>query len=127
MLFRHPNLSLQCLIGIYLFISLCALIAYYTDSKRPSGDPKKKNYHPLAILVAPITFPILLVLSIFFFMLRVLAYGICTVLLICMLILVRKPFILEAIQKTAVRIGDRLMEANMLIVRLFLNPHTNSR
>lgn len=118
---------LKCFLGIYLIITLCAAIAYYADSKRPENDPKKKNYHPLAILFAPITFPILLVLSILLFVLRVFVYGIFTILFILMLILVRKPFILVAIQKIAVRIGDRLMEANMLLVRLFLNPRTNSR
>ena len=127
MLFLHPDVSLKCFIGIYLFITLCASIAYYADSRRSEDDPKKKNYHPLAIVFAPITFPIFLVLFIFLSLLRVLVYGAFTILFILMLILVRKPFILEPMQKIAIRIGDRLMEANTILVRFFLNPWMNSR
>ena len=127
MLFLHPDLSLKCLIGIYLFITLCAFIAHYVDSRRSEDDPKKKNYHPLAIVFAPVTFPIFLVLFIFLFLFRVLVYGVFTILFILMLILVRKPFILEAMQKIAIRIGDRLMEANTMLVRFFLNPWAISR
>lgn len=127
MLFLRPDLSLKCLIGIYLFITLCAFIAYYVDSRRSEDDPKRKNYHPLAIIFAPVTFPIFLVLFIFLFLLRVLVYGVFTILFILMLILVRKPFILEPMQKIAIRIGDRLMEANTILVRFFLNPWMNSR
>jgi hypothetical protein len=43
------------------------------------------------------------------------------------LIIVRKPFILEPIQKIAIRVGDYLMEANTMLVRFFLNPWANSR
>ena len=127
MLFLHPDLSLKCFVGIYLFITHCAFMAYYVDSRRSEDDPKKKNHHPLAIVFAPVTFPIFLVLFIFLFLLRVLVYGIFAILFILMLILVRKPLILEPMQKFAIRIGDRLMEANTMLVRFFLNPWANSR
>jgi hypothetical protein len=127
MLFLHLGTSLKCLFGINLLITACAAIAYYADSKRPANDPKKKNYHPLAIVFAPITFPILFILFIALLLLRALVYGVFTILFILALILIRKPFILEAIQKVAVRIGDRLMEANMTLVRFFLSPQTHSR
>jgi hypothetical protein len=111
---------------MYLIITFCALIAYYVDSRRAEDDPKKKNHHPLAIVFAPMTFPFFLVLFIFLFLLRVLVYGVFTILFILMLIIVRKPFILEPIQKTAIRIGDRLMEANTMLIRFFLSPWANS-
>ncbi|HET6824016.1 MAG TPA: hypothetical protein VFH34_15300 [Anaerolineales bacterium] len=42
------------------------------------------------------------------------------------LIFVRKPFILEWLKKLAVTIGDKLLEANTLLIRLFLGPRTGS-
>jgi hypothetical protein len=110
-----------------LVITACAVLACYVDSKRPDDDPKKKNYQPLAILLAPITFPLLIVLSFSFFILRVLTYGIFMVIFILAMIFLRKPFILEAIRKAATRIGDYLMEANTVLVRFFLNPRMNYR
>lgn len=127
MLFYHLDSFCKGTLGLMAVITACAIFAYYVDSKRPDDDPKKKNYHPLAMLFAPITFPVLFVLSISLFILRVLVYGMFTVLFILALILVRKPFILEALRKIAIRIGDRLMEANTILVKFFLNPRTNSR
>jgi hypothetical protein len=126
MLWLHMDFSFKCCIGVNLFIILCASYAYYVDSKRSKDDPKKKNYHPLAILFAPVTFPILFVLSISLLFLRALVYVTFAVLLILALILIRKPFILEVLQKIAIRIGDRLMEANTLLVRFFLSPWKNT-
>jgi hypothetical protein len=126
MLLLHLDFSFKCFIGVNLFITLCAFLAYYVDSKRPEDDPKKKNYHPLAILFAPITFPVLFVLSISLFMLRVLVYGVFTILFILILLFIRKPFILEAVRKVAISIGDRLLEANTQLLRLFLSPGTNT-
>lgn len=127
MLFLHPDVSLKCFIVINLLITLCALIAYYVDSKRPDDDPEKKNYHPLAILFAPFTFPIFFILYISLFLFRKLVYGAFTILFIGAILLVRKPFILEAIRKVAIGIGGRLMEANTILVRFFLGPWTHPR
>ena len=109
------------------FVLACAMFAYYVNSKRGNDDPKKKNYHPLAIVLAPITFPIVVVLSVSFFLLRVLTYGLFMVLFIFILIFVRKPFILEQLRKMAANIGDRLLEANTILVRFFLSPWKNYR
>jgi len=125
MLSTYWEFSLKCLIVVILLIIMCAAYAYSIDSKRSADDPKKRNYHPLAILLAPVTFPVLLVLSISLFILKVLVYGVFTVLFILALIFVRKPFLLEVIQKIAIRIGNRLMEANTMLVRFFLSPRTN--
>ena len=109
-----------------LAVTGCAMFAYFVDSNRAADDPKKKNYHPLAILLAPITFPILAILSISFFILRVVVYTVFMVLFILALMCIRKPLITEGLQKTATSLGDRLMEANTFIVRLFLRPWTDT-
>ena len=118
----------RCWIGVIVLVIIlmsCALCSYYIDSKRPADDPKKKHYHPLAVLLAPVTFPILLVLSILLFILKVLVYGAFAVLFILALILIRKPFVLEWLRKITVGIGDRLMQANTFLIRIFLRPSTS--
>ena len=109
-----------------LAVTGCAMLAYFVDSQRPADDPKKKNYHPLAIILAPVTFPILAILSISFFILRVMTYTIFMVLFILALMFIRKPLITEGLQKTATSLGDRLMEANTFIVEFFLSPWTDT-
>jgi hypothetical protein len=103
-------------------VTVCAVCAYYVNSRRAADDPKKKNYHPIAIVLTPITFPFVLVLSISFFLLRIIAYGVFMAFFIFVLIFIRKPFILAALQKIATAIGDRLMEANTMLIRLFWKP-----
>ena len=126
MLWFDVNRYCNGVLVLMVIVTACAMFAYYVNSKRPDDDPKKKSYHPLAILFAPITFPFLAVLSVSFFLLRVLAYGIFMVLFIFALVFVRKPFIIQALQKRATGIGDRLLEANTLIIRFFLSPWINS-
>ena len=122
MLFYYLNETCTGVILLMALVTVCALYAYRVDSRRRNDDPKKKNYHPLAILFAPITCPILLVLIVSLFFLRVAVYGIYMVLFILALIFVRKPFILDALRKLATGIGDRLLEANTILIGFFTNP-----
>lgn len=122
MLWQHLTSTFRCVIVVYALVTICALYAYYVDSRRPDDDPKKKNYHPLAILFAPVTFPLFLVFYISIFILRVAAYGVFMVLFIFAMIFIRKPFILDLLKKNALIIGDLLMEANTAVVRIFLRP-----
>jgi hypothetical protein len=111
--------------GILLLIAVvtaCVLYAYFVNSRRAADDPKKKKYHPLAIVPATILSPLILILSVSFFLLRVLAYGVFMVIFIFVLIFIRKPFILAALQKLASAVGDRLLEVNTLLIRFFLKP-----
>src|SRR5574341_2663761 len=112
MLWQHLSFTFQCALVVYALVTICALYAYYVDSKRSDDDPKKKNYHPLAILFAPVTFPVFLLLYVSIFILRVAAYGVFVVLFIFAMIFIRKPFLLELLKKNALIIGDLLMDAN---------------
>ena|SRR5215216_625096 len=114
----------RCWNGILLLMTVvmvCAIYAYSVNSRRPDDDPKKKNYHLLAIFLAPITLPLLVVFSVSIFILRVVTYSVFLVIFIFALILIRKPFILEQLRKTVTFIGDRLLEANTFLIRLFLH------
>lgn len=123
---NYPNFWFHCFITVILLTVTCTALAYFVNSKRPDDDPKKKNYHPLAILLAPITVPFLVIFSVIFFILRVATYGVFMVLFTFALVFIRKPFFLEWLKKSAVKIGDLLLEANTLLIRLFLGPRAGS-
>ena len=127
MLWQNLEFSFNCCIVVNLVITLCAFLAYYVNSRRPDDDPKKRDYHPLAILFAPITLPLVVILGVSFYILRVATYGVFLVLYILALIFFRKPFILEWLKRTALKIGDLLMEVNSALVRIFLTPLAGSR
>jgi hypothetical protein len=103
----------------------CAGYAYYVNSKRPDDDPKKRNYHPVAVILAPITVPLFIFFSLSIFIMRVLTYGIFLILFTVALLVIRKPFLLVWLRKTATTIGDALLEANTLLIKLFLKPWAN--
>ena len=127
MLLYDLNFLFNCCIVVTLLVTLCTIVAYYANSRRAEDDPKKRNYHPLAILLAPITFPFFVVLYTSIFILRVITYGVFLVLFIAAMLLIRKPFILEWLKKNATIVGDMLLEANTLLIRLFLHPLAGSR
>ncbi len=126
MMLDHPNFLLNCFIVVTLLTVTCSSFAYFVNSRRLDADPKKKNYHPFAILFAPITLPLLIISSVIFFILRMVTYGVFMVIFTFALIFIRKPFILEWLRKLALTIGDKLLEANTLLIRLFLGPRAGS-
>ena len=111
-----------------LLVAAATAYAYSVNSRRPDDDPQKKDFHPAAIFLAPFTWPFFLlvfillsILRCIFFVLRAIAYGIFLILFTLALVGARKPFILRILNS----IGDALLEANMQLVRLFLNPLAN--
>lgn len=107
---------------VSLLVAVCAIYAYSVNSRRPDDDPQKRNYHLIAIILAPITFPLFIVFSLSIFIMRVLTYGIFLILFTVALIAFRKPFLLAWLRKAATTIGDALLEANTLLIKLFLRP-----
>jgi len=123
MLLYHLREFCTGMLLLLLIIMACAGYAYRVNSKRADDDPKKRNYHPIAIIFAPVTFPLFLIFSISIFILRVLTYGIFLILLIVALLLIRNPFLLVWLRKTATTVGDILLGANTLLFKLL--PWTN--
>lgn len=110
--------------GVLLLMALAlawAMIAYYVNSRRSADHPQKKNYHPLAVILVPITFPIVVILSISFLILRVLTYGMFLAFFILALIFLPRPSA-QDFYKRGTSIGDKLLEINTLLVRFFLKP-----
>jgi hypothetical protein len=113
-----------------LVLMLCAMAfsayAYIVNARRSDDDPEKRNYRSVTILFVPVTLPALLILSVSIFILRVLIYGIFLVVFAISLLMIRKPFLLPWLHKLATTIGNKLLEANMLLVKFFLKPGANS-
>jgi len=126
MLWSNVNGCCNGLLTLMAIITACVMYAYYIDSRRPDDDPGKKNYHPLAILLAPITFPLFVVFYTSLFILRVIIYAVFLLLFFFALLFIRQPVITERLQKSATTIGDKLLEANTFLIRLFLRPWAGS-
>lgn len=123
--------NIQCLgWGIFLYALLtiaCAGYAYRVNARYPADDPKKQEYHPAAILLAPFTLPIFVVLAILIFIMKTVLYALLLILFVVALIFVREPFIFKWLHKVAVSIGNKLLAANTAIIKLFLQPWVNQQ
>lgn len=117
---------------LYSFLRFCFLLyaplslvlfafmgyAYRVNARRSANDPLKRDYHPLAVVLFPV-WPIWVAALTSLFILRALAYGVFLILFTVALIVIRKPFIFIWLEKVALFVGNKLLRANMLIVRLF--------
>src|SRR5215216_6897421 len=122
MLFYYSEYCCKGTLLLMFLVIVCAGFAYYVNFKRLDDDPKKRNFHPIAIFLAPFTFPLLIFGVISLFLLRVLTYGVFLILFTIALIAFRKPFLLAWLRNTATRIGNALLEANTLLIKIFLRP-----
>jgi len=100
----------------------CAVYTYLVNAKRSADDPKKREYHPAAVFMAPVTIPIFIFAWISLFLIKVLSYGFFLLLFIVGFIVIRKPFIFIWLDKVMTKVGTMLLEANMLLIKLFFSP-----
>lgn len=105
-----------------LFAWACAAYAYFINARRLSTDPEKKDFLLAAVFLAPFTFIPFLVFLILLTILRSLAFGIRLLLAILILVVFRKWFFLVWMHQIATYVGDKLLEANTKLIRLFLRP-----
>jgi hypothetical protein len=114
----------------YLLLSLilwaCAGYAYQVNAKRSADDPKKKDFRPAAIFLAPIMWPLFLLGFLSLFVLKAILYGIFLVMLTIALVAIRKPFIFVWLDKIAKKVGNMLLEANTWLIKIFLSPWTGN-
>ena len=126
MLFYHFRELCNGILLLMLVILACAGYAYYINSRRLADDPNKKDFHPLAIFLAPFTWPFFFLAFIFIFILRALLYGVFLILITIALIMIRNSFLLLWLHKIATYIGNKLLEANTFLIKLFLKPWADS-
>ena len=108
---------------VSLLVSVFTMYAYSINSQRTAEDPEKRNYRPSALVIVFFTWPILLPALLSLFLLRVLFYGIFVIIFITILLLVPRersePTLLE---RKIARIGEALLDANAVLIRLMLRP-----
>jgi hypothetical protein len=108
------------------FFIACAGYAYHINAKRAVDDPKRKNYHPAAIFLAPITWPLFALGWLSLLTIKALLYGIFLILFAISLVVLQdisEPIWLE---KMFIKIGNKLLEANTLLT-LLLFPQQEPR
>lgn len=118
MLLYHLDSTCKCTLWLMLLIFACAGYAYRINAKRTDDDPKKKDFHPGAIFLAPFTWPFFLFAFIFIFVLRALVYGLFLILFTIALVAIRKSFLFIWLESIATHIGNKLLEANTLLIRI---------
>lgn len=117
----------------YILLSLmlraCAGYAYRVNSQLSDDDPKKKYFDPRAINLVLITWPVLAAgyaLSyiglVVLFIIKAMLYGIFLILFTLALIFIRKPFLFIWLEKMARKIGNMLLIANTLLLRIIQPP-----
>jgi hypothetical protein len=113
---------------VSLVVTASTAYAYSVNSRRLHDDPKKKDFHPAAVFLATFTWPffllaftLLFILRFIVLILKAIAYGIFLILFTLALVGARKPFIFRIMNT----IGDALLEANTLLIKLFLRPWAN--
>jgi len=118
MLLYHLDSICKGILWFTLLIFACAGYAYRVNAKRPADDPKKRDFHPAAIILAPFTWPFLLFAWIVFFMFKTLLYGVFLILFTIALLAFRKPLLLMWLDKIARKVGDKLLEANTFLIKI---------
>ena len=114
--------------GTLFFILLawvCAAYAYFVNSRRSAHDPDKKDFYLAAVFLTPITVIPFLVGYLLLFIVRALFYSLFLIVFFFALIAIRNAFFLEWLHKKATSIGNKLLAANTLLVKLFLRPWAN--
>lgn len=122
MLLYHLDWLCNGILGLMLFAWVCAAYAYVVNSRRLASDPQKRDFYLAAVFLAPITFIPLLLGIILLFIVRALFYCLFLIVFIFALIVIRNAFLLKWLHRTATYIGDKLLEANTLLIKLFLRP-----
>ena len=122
MLLYHLDAVCKVTLLIPVIILACVAYTYRANLRRNSDDPKKRDYHPFAVWLAPITLPLFLSSGILLFVLRALLYGLFVMIFVVLLVAVRKPILFELWHKFATAIGDPLLKANTRLIRMAFEP-----
>lgn len=77
-LYNSENFSTWLLLYV-LFAMLYARGTYLANRRLPDDDPQKRYYPRILIVLAPVTLPLFLLVSIFVFIVQALLYGLSMV------------------------------------------------
>jgi len=118
MLLNYSNQLCLGFLLLTLIFYVCAGYAYRVNSLRAADDPDKREIPIAAVLLGPIVWPVLLLGVISIFLIKVLFYSIFLILFAIALLVIRKPFLISWLKKCAAWIGDRLLRANTVLLKM---------
>lgn len=117
--------NLQCFCSGYILLSFILWIfagyAYFVNMRLSADDPNKKEFRFSAIFLTPITWPLLLIALFILLVVRALLFGVFLIFFTLALVFFRKLFIFVWFDKIATRIGNKLLNANTVLIDLMLN------
>jgi hypothetical protein len=105
------------ILPLFIFL-VSAGRAYRVNARLTDDNPKKRNYSILSIFLAPFTWPIFLLVYFFILIVKVLAYGLFLILFAIALVVIRKPFLFEWLDRIFTSIGNKLLWANTLLIKI---------
>jgi uncharacterized membrane protein len=109
---------LKCFAAFWLISLAIGYTAYRVNSERPASDPKKRNYHPFAILLAPFIFLFFAPLALVLFVLAALLYAVFILFFTLMLIAIRKPFLFVWWRRFSSSVGEPLLRIGTYLLTL---------
>ena len=115
---NNPAYIGKVLLALMSFVGACAGYAYLVNMRRAQDDPLKRDFHLGTVILAPFTWPLFLFSFITLFIIRVIVYTVLLVLFTAAFIAIRKPFLFIWLDKIATKIGNKLLEANTLLIRI---------
>ncbi len=119
MLIRYHSFELfTCILVGFLIVLAIAVYAYSVDSRRAANDPKKRNYHPFAILMVPVSLPIIIPLVVIIFIGTALLYAGFLLVFALLVLTFRRPFLFNWLHKFSIFVGDPLLRINSYLIRL---------
>ena len=125
MLFFYVNYCCPVFILLSLIVWACAGYSYRVNAERPADDPRKRDFHPGAIFLAPITWPLFLFGYISLFIIKALAYSVFLILFTAALLAFQTSS-LPWLEDAAAWIGDKLLEANTFLIRMAFGDREES-
>jgi len=114
--------SLYCFAG-YLLISLIVWIstgyAYFVSQGYGPDDPARGNFDLGGVLLSGFTWPIFLLSGLVMSIIRALLFGVFIVLFSVVLTIGQIAFLIPWLEDVAGPFGEKLLEANSIVSRLF--------
>ena len=118
MLFRYSDQLCYGILLLTIFLLVCAVYAYRANAKLLDDNPKKMEYSLSVIALAIFTWPFLIIAYVMLIVLKVLIYALFLILFAIALVVIRKPFLFEWLDRIFTGIGNKLLWANTLLIKI---------
>lgn len=118
MLLYHLDDVFKCFLSFFVIVLLVAFTAYRINERRAPEDPRKRYYHPGAILLAPFIAIVVIPLAIAAFILAALLYAVFILVFSIMLVTLRRPFLFIWWNRFSTLVGEPLLRIGTSLILL---------